>query len=146
VPAVPPDNITSLSLLQRVRVRDARAWDRLLALYRPLVWTWCQRGGMRPDDAADVIQEVFLAVASGVDEFRRVGEGSFRSWVRGITRHKLLDFYRRQGRQPAVAAGGTDAFEVLHEVPDLEPDAVADSDEKGGRYRRALDLIRSEFE
>jgi RNA polymerase sigma-70 factor (ECF subfamily) len=140
------DNVTSLSLLQRLRVRDALAWERLLALYRQLVLSWCQRGGAGRDDAEDLAQEVFLAVAGGVERFRREGEGSFRGWVRGITRHKLLDFYRRQGRQPAAAAGGTAAYEALHEVPDLEPDPAGDAEEKGGLYRRALDLIRGEFE
>src|SRR5437868_814948 len=79
-----PENVTSLSLLQRVRVRDALAWERLVALYRPLVLSWCQRGGARREDADDLAQEVFLAVAGGLEKFRREGEGSFRSWVRGI--------------------------------------------------------------
>jgi RNA polymerase sigma-70 factor, ECF subfamily len=139
-------NVTSLSLLQRLRQQDALAWERFVHLYRPLILSWCHRGGVRPADMDDLLQEVFVAVAAGMEQFHRQGEGSFRSWVRGITRHKLLDFYRRQGRQTAAAAGGTDAFQALQEVPDPEPDTVTDAEEKSGLYRRALDLIRSEFE
>jgi RNA polymerase sigma-70 factor, ECF subfamily len=140
------DNVTSLSLLQRLRLQDALAWERLVRLYRPLVLSWCLRGGVSQADADDLLQEVWVAVAAGVDQFRRQGEGSFRSWIRGITRHKLLDYYRRQGRHPAAAAGGTDAFQAIQEVPDPESGTADDAEERSGLYRRALDLIRSEFE
>lgn len=63
--------------------------------------------------------------------------------MRGITRHKLLDLYRRPGRQPA-AAGGTDALRCVHDLP--APALPDDADETGQLYRRALDLIRGEFE
>jgi RNA polymerase sigma-70 factor (ECF subfamily) len=143
---MPDPNVTSLSLLQRVQVHDALAWERLVRLYGPLVRHWCVRGGARPEDADDLSQEVFVAVAARVERFRREGEGSFRSWVRGITRHKLLDFYRRRARHPAAASGGTAAYDVLHEIPDPELHSAADVEEKGELYRRALDLIRGEFE
>jgi RNA polymerase sigma-70 factor (ECF subfamily) len=143
---MPGDGVTSLSLLQRVRVRDAPAWRRLVALYRPLVCHWCQRGGVRPADVDDVAQEVFLAVANGLGQFDHRGAGSFRAWLRGVTRHKLLDFHARQGRQPAAAAGGTDAFQALQAVADPEPGSTDDLMETSGLYRRALDLIRGEFE
>ena len=45
----PPDRSpegTSLTLLERVRAGDADGWRRLVALYRPLVFHWCQRGGV----------------------------------------------------------------------------------------------------
>jgi RNA polymerase sigma-70 factor (ECF subfamily) len=105
---MPADNVTSFSLLQRVSVRDALAWQRLVALYRPLVVYWCRRAGVRPDDADDLVQEVFLAVANGLGQFDHRGPGSFRGWLRGVTRHKVLDLHERRGRQPAAAAGGTD--------------------------------------
>ena len=65
--------------------------------------------------------------------------------MRGITRHKLLDYYRR-AELNAAAAGGSSALERLHEIPDPQPGSDDDADELSGLYRRALDLIRSEFE
>jgi RNA polymerase sigma-70 factor (ECF subfamily) len=140
------DQVTSLSLLERARAQDATAWQKLATLYRPLVYYWCQRGGAGPEDAHDVVQEVLLAVAGGLQQFQREGTGSFRAWVRGITRHKLLDHHRRQQRQPAAAAGGTDALLRVQELPDPASGSEDESAEVGGLYRRALDLIRSEFE
>jgi RNA polymerase sigma-70 factor (ECF subfamily) len=137
-----PHQATSLSLLDRLRGREETAWQRLVLLYGPLVRHWCQRGGAAGQDADDVAQEVFAALAGGLAGFQRVRDGSFRSWVRGITRHKLLDHYRRRTRQPE-AAGGSDALQRVHELPDPAAD---DPEEVGQLYRRALDLIGGEFE
>jgi len=140
-----PERVTSLSLLERARQHDEPSWRRLVTLYGPLVEYWCRRGGAHPEDAADLAQEVFLAVSQGLERFERRGPGSFRGWVRGITRHKLLDYYRRaEGK--AAAAGGSTALQRLHEIPDPQPGSDEDADEMSGLYRRALDLIRGEFE
>jgi len=140
-----PKRVTSLSLLDRARHHDEPSWQRLVTLYGPLVEHWCRRGSARREDAADLAQEVFLAVSQGLERFERRGPGSFRAWVRGITRHKLLDCYRRAERQ-AAAAGGSTALERLHDIPDPQPGSDEDADEMSGLYRRALDLIRGEFE
>lgn len=140
-----PERVTSLSLLDRARRHDEPSWGRLVTLYGPLVEHWCRRGGANPEDAADLAQEVMLAVSQSLERFERRGPGSFRGWLRGIARHKLLDYYRRTERE-AAAAGGSTALERLGEVPDPQPGSDEDADEMSGLYRRALDLIRGEFE
>jgi RNA polymerase sigma-70 factor (ECF subfamily) len=140
------DQPTSPTLLQRARQRDESAWNRLVELYSPLVAAWCRSAGLRGAEAEDVAQEVFLAVSAGLEGFRRQGQGHFRAWVRGITRHKLLDRYRGRQRQPAEAAGGTSAFEAIHNIADPVMDSAQDQAERGGLYRRALGQIRGEFE
>jgi RNA polymerase sigma-70 factor (ECF subfamily) len=141
---MPQGDDTSLSLLQRVRDQDQAAWQRLVTLYGPLVYRWCHRAGVEGEDARDVVQEVFLAVAQGLAGFAHQHVGGFRGWVRGITRHKVLDHYRRQGRQPA-AAGGSEALRQLHAVAEADlPDE--DDAEVSDLYRRALELIRGAFE
>jgi RNA polymerase sigma-70 factor (ECF subfamily) len=136
--------VTSLSLLQRARVRDQLAWARLVSLYQPLVLHWCRRGGAADPEAHDVAQEVFLAAATALPTFERQRDGSFRAWLRAIARHKLLDLYRRRDRQPTSAAGGTEALQRIHDLPDPTPDE--ETAEIGALYRRALDLVRPEFE
>lgn len=138
---------TSLSLLQRVRDRDLEAWQRLLRLYGPLVDYWSGHWGVRGADAEDVRQEVFQAVAGKLESFRLGQPGvSFRSWLRGIARHKLLDYVRRRQSQPA-AQGGTEAQIWFRQVPGDEGADLDDSPEQvTGLYHRALELVRSEFE
>jgi RNA polymerase sigma-70 factor (ECF subfamily) len=142
---MPNDNVTSLSLLERVRAEDQGAWEKLVRLYGPLVFHWCRRGGASEEDAHDVGQEVFLAVSSGLKDFHHQHPGSFRGWMRGITRHKLLDHYRRRERQPQ-AAGGTDAWQRIEEVRDPTTESEEDAAEVSVLYRRALNLIRDQFE
>ena len=53
----------STSMLERVKVHEPEAWERLVALYGPVVY-WCAReSGIEAEDAADIVQEVFAAVA-----------------------------------------------------------------------------------
>src|SRR5262249_41472376 len=64
-------NLTSLSLLGRVKADDQQAWQHLVGLYTPLVCHWCARWQVTGADADDVVQEVFLAVAAGIQKFQR---------------------------------------------------------------------------
>jgi RNA polymerase sigma-70 factor (ECF subfamily) len=142
-----PDGGTSLSLLQRLRASDGDAWHRLVRLYGPLVLYWCGRWGVAGADAEDVSQEVFRAVASRLADFRRDRPGdTFRGWLRAITRNQLLIHQRRRGRNPE-AAGGSDAQLLINGVPaplsDQEEDPLT---ELNGLYRRAVELVRAEFE
>jgi RNA polymerase sigma-70 factor (ECF subfamily) len=85
-----------------------------------------------------------------MENFRRERPGdSFRAWLRGITRNMVLQHFRRSDRHPK-ASGGTDALMQLHEVADsTAADASEEEDpaeEMDGLRRRALELVRSEFE
>jgi RNA polymerase sigma-70 factor (ECF subfamily) len=139
---------TSKTLLQRLRANDDEAWRVMVQLYTPLVRHWAIRGGVRGPDVEDVAQEVLQAAATNMQNFRREQPGdSFRGWLRGITRNMVLQHFRRSGRNPR-ASGGTDALVQLQEVadaatPDEEEDPVEELD---GLRRRALELVRSEFE
>jgi RNA polymerase sigma-70 factor (ECF subfamily) len=142
--------LTSLSLLERARAQEADAWTRLVDLYSPLVRFWCTRAGLRPDDASDVMQDVFRSLAGNLANFRRERTGdTFRGWLWTITRNKIRDHFRTQRSRPD-ATGGSEAQQWLQEVPDplaaLSEDATGDVPEWKQLFRRALELIRGEFE
>ena len=138
---------TSPSLLARVQANQPGSWERLIDLYAPLVYHWCRRSALSPEDAADVFQEVFRSVAEHIAGFRRDRAGAtFRGWLRTITRNKIHDHFRRtQGR--ARAAGGTDAQLHLLAVPG--PAEEDDAEEAGllhRQVRQAVEALRGEFE
>jgi RNA polymerase sigma-70 factor (ECF subfamily) len=151
-PATPsprdPRAETSLTLLERLRANDGEAWRAMVRLYTPLVLHWCARGGVRGADADDVAQEVFSAAATHVARFRRDRPSdSFRAWLRGITRNMVLQHFRKSERHPR-ASGGSDALLRLQEV-EVAADGPEDEDpaeELDGLRRRALELVRGEFE
>lgn len=138
----------SSGLLERVKVQDQSAWERLVRLYSPLVYRWCRQGGVSATDAADVGQEVFRAVARKVSDFRRDRDGdSFCGWLRVITRSKVCDHLRAR-REQAAATGGSDALTQLEQLPQPEEASDEGQSPEDTRilYRRAMELIQSEFE
>jgi RNA polymerase sigma-70 factor, ECF subfamily len=146
--AAEPASISS-TLLDQIRTRRPEAWQRLVDLYGPVVYRWCRQLGVGRGDAADVVQDVFAAVAAGAGRFRReTPEHSFGAWLRTITRSKVCDHFRRR-RGLLDAEGGTDAQQRMLDLPEsadgslsLSANLIADA-----RFvRRALDVVRAEFE
>jgi RNA polymerase sigma-70 factor (ECF subfamily) len=138
----------SSTLLERVQAQRPEAWERLVELVGPVVYRWCRQSGVACEDAADLVQEVFGAVARGVGDFRRTGPNdSFRAWLATITRNKIRDHFRRRQLR-AQARGGTDAQEQLLEVRQpSDPTPPSDGQQEDGLLaRRALELVRAEFE
>ena len=140
---------TPISLLERIRLGgDSASWERLVALYTPLIRGWLGGYGLQPTDVDDLTQEVLRAAVTALPQFRRDRPGdSFRGWLWTITRNKVRDHWRRHADQ-AKAAGGTTAQEVMRQVPDdTAPNSEAGAEEESSNlYHRALELIRSEFE
>jgi RNA polymerase sigma factor (sigma-70 family) len=136
-------------LLDQAKMGDAVAWQRLEFLYTPLVRWWCRRHGVwQLQDAEDVTQEVFLAMAGKLAGFMKGPPGSFRSWLQTITRHKAQDFYRRRRVRPA-ATGGSAAQQRLEDLPEATSEnSVAEHpvSERAILVRRALEMVRPEFQ
>lgn len=146
--------LTSLSLLGRAHGGDDIAWHRIVRLYTPLVLHWCRRWGIRGADADDIVQEVFQSAATGLENFRRDRPGdSFRGWLRGIARNKLMDFFRRRDIEPP-AAGGSTMNARIQSIPDTlisfaattEQEDPEDSRAISELFRHALNQVRAEFE
>jgi RNA polymerase sigma-70 factor, ECF subfamily len=139
---------TSTSLVRGVRAGQSDAWSRLVELYTPRVYRWCRDDGLSPDDAADVVQEVFAAVSRDIGAFRGLQpRGSFRAWLRSITRHRIIDHFRRRQRSPS-ALGGENSQQALLQIPDsLDASETGDSTvEDDAVWRRALAMVGAEFE
>ncbi len=145
----PRADATSSQLLQRLKLQDPVAWQRFTTIYGPLVYYWCRRYGLQWEDAADVFQEVFSAIWSGIGEFEyQPHRGRFRGWLWTVIRHKVADHYRRRSAQPDAAADKHDALDWIA-MPEQPPDESTDADQ--GReiksvFRRAVEVVRAEFE
>jgi RNA polymerase sigma-70 factor (ECF subfamily) len=119
----------------------------MIQLYAPLIFYWCQKQHMPRDEIADVLQDVFRSVVRNIGTFRKAESGgTFRGWLRIITRNKINDYFRRVADEPR-AEGGTEAQRKLSQVADevnvlpLDDDTAAEQ----GLFRRALEMIRSDF-
>ena len=139
---------TSPSLIVRAKALDQVAWDRLSRLYTPLVYGWARSQKLQENDAADVVQEVFQAVAKSITKFEMSqSKPPFRAWLWGITRNKIRDHYRKKADAPN-ASGGTQAQLQIAEVPDSEPADDTDQmqlSDRGSLAYRALELMKTDF-
>ena len=138
---------TSTSLLERVKAKDPEAWERLVELYAPLIYGWCRQCSLGTEDAADIGQEVFAAVAMKLEGFRRDRpDASFRGWLWTITRNKIRDLFRRR-KGEADAQGGTEAQQRLAQVPDELPESTATGPLTDNRLElRVAELVRAAVE
>ena len=143
----------SSSLLQRVQQMQPDAWARMVDVFSPIVYRWCRSAGLTGADSADVVQDVFIAVAKNITTFERQKEkASFRSWLATITRNRVRDAFRiRQKHPPGM--GGTAAMERLNAIEAANPAtpsddqleqsiSVASLDRK--MPARVLEIIKSE--
>lgn len=130
--------ITS-ALLSRAKANDGKAWEQLVEMYAPLVYGWCLRKGLKPEQAEDIGQEVFLAVFRNLATY---ANASFLGWLRTITDRKVIDAWKRNGQEP-TADGGTDGQVRMQEVP-AESEGSERADEEVLQLS-VLEAIRSEF-
>lgn len=144
------ERLTSLSLIEGLRKNDQSYWGRLNTLYGPIVQNWIRRAGIPTSNVDDICQDVLLAVARNIDQYKHSVErsGSMRRWMWGIARHKIADFWERASRQ-AGGEGGTGALKRLQTLPDAP---FEDSDPKlltamkKALIGRALAILETDFE
>ncbi|HVB94013.1 MAG TPA: sigma factor [Acidimicrobiales bacterium] len=97
----------------------------LLALYDrglPEVYGYLLRRRSDSPTAEDLTSETFLTaaalVSSGVDAELNT------PWLIGVARHKLVDHWRRQERQPCTRVLITDGTEMVEDPWDVKLDAI----------------------
>jgi RNA polymerase sigma factor (sigma-70 family) len=118
--------LTRASLLARLGdPEDRPAWQQFVELYGSLVYGFARQRGLQDADAADLTQEVLLAIAQTAGRWhydRR--RGSFRGWLYGITRNKIAKFLNSRHSQPQ-GSGDSSTQQRLAEEPGPEPDSEA---------------------
>jgi RNA polymerase sigma-70 factor (ECF subfamily) len=138
---------TPVSLLERLRQRpDAESWNRLVALYRPLLEGWLRRQGVQPADADDLIQEVLTVVVRELAQFRHGRPGAFRAWLRTILVNRLRGFFRARQSRPQ-ATGDSDVLKLLEQLADPDSDLSRRWDEEHDSYvaRQLLAALEPAF-
>lgn len=115
---------TSFSLLERASAsRDTEAWDRLVALYAPLMRRWLSSYDIQNADADDLIQDVLSVVLAELPAFQHNRRtGAFRNWLRRILVNRLRGYWRIRKREP-LARGSSSFVEQLNELEDDNTEA-----------------------
>ena len=89
------------SILKRIAAGDQTAVAECIDRYNGLVWSLARQFLRSPEDAEDVVQDIFIELWSKADSFDpdKAGETTF---VAMIARRRIIDRLRKLGRQPQM--------------------------------------------
>jgi RNA polymerase sigma-70 factor (ECF subfamily) len=136
---------TPASLLERLRQpNQERAWEQLIDLYSPLIFCWGRRVGLRAEDAADLVQDVFVLLVQKLPQFTYDRHKTFRGWLKTVTLHKCYENHRKGKRKPPIQDGGEKVLDGLA-GPD-EAAALWEADYLKHLAQQALELIQGHFQ
>lgn len=88
-----------------------------------------------PEDADDLLVEVFLAAMEGRTPLQ-LSDGEQVAWLQRVARNKVIDYQRRMARRPTMALD--EALDSPYELDDLTPEQLAMNNE-------ALDILRAQL-
>jgi RNA polymerase sigma factor (sigma-70 family) len=100
---------TRYSLLRRLGEPSSEdAWAEFQRVYVPTIYRYARARGLQEADAAEVVQEVMLAVHQGVVDWQPSHRpGSFRAWLSEAARRvtlRTVHHRRRAGETPGGSA------------------------------------------
>lgn len=140
---------TNPTLLFRVRNRnDELAWGEFVDLYAPMIYGYLKRCRLQDADAADLTQDVMVAVNRHIDSFDYdPGRGRFRGWLQTITRNKARSFFENQKRR-RPGTGDTAMLEMFQQVEDPSADmnAVWDAEYNQRVFQWALEKVSDQVQ
>jgi RNA polymerase sigma-70 factor (ECF subfamily) len=130
-----------LALAAAILARDRKATARFVELHGDVVFRFVwRRLSPRTESVDDVVQEVFLAAWRGLKTY--TGEAPLRTWLLGIARHKVEDYYRRVLAEQPLTEQVEQNWSPA--ATDAEMEAALDVDRKGERAASILRELRYE--
>jgi RNA polymerase sigma-70 factor (ECF subfamily) len=89
--------INEEAITETARASDPLEW---FELYVDYLFAYARRRVREQSAAEDLVQETFLAALSTKQTF--AGKSSEKTWLTGILKHKIYDYFGRRSRQPGL--------------------------------------------
>ena len=128
---------------------DQSSWLEFFNSYWKMIYNVSRKSGLSHEDAQDVVQDSILTVVRRIKKFKYDREkGSFKGWLKVITRSRILDHWRKQKRRPAEQNSGPQANnqeEIIESIPDsrgFELERIWDQEWQNNVHAIALDRVR----
>ncbi len=119
---------TRYSLLSRLQNwGDEESWRLFFDTYWRLIYSVALKSGLTESEAQEVVQETIICVAQNIQKFKRDRRlGSFKGWLRNLTRWRIADqLKKRTGLLRGDADGAARKYWPLEEVPSLADDTAS---------------------
>src|SRR5215469_3905587 len=122
---------TRYSLLSRLQDWDDQAsWKEFFDVYWRLIYSIALKSGLTETEAQDVVQETIISVAKNIHKFKRDRAlGSFKGWLRNLTRWRIADQLRRRtlpGQENVVIGADTDSSLEFAQIPEQSGGTIDD--------------------
>jgi RNA polymerase sigma-70 factor (ECF subfamily) len=141
---------TRYTLLSRLEDWDDQdSWKEFFDIYWRLIYSVAIKSGLTESEAQDVVQETIISVAKDIHKFKRDRAlGSFKGWLRNVTRWRIADQLRKRTRA-ANPDDSTTAAELprpdVADIPDpagSAAESVWDEEWQSNLLHAALERIR----
>jgi RNA polymerase sigma-70 factor (ECF subfamily) len=116
------DEITFIEQLQNVRTKE-QAFKKLVTTYKERLYWHIRKIVISHDDADDVLQNTFIKVFRGIDNFKQ--ESQLFSWMYRIATNESISFINKRAREKKVDI--SDYHQQL--TSDLSSDSMFSGDE-----------------
>lgn len=136
------DTLTDEEVLQRSLV-ERNFFAHIIERYEGKLRSYISRkSNASPADIDDLLQNVFIKVYKNMKEFD--SSLRFSSWIYRICYHEMIDWYRKEKREPHTSF---DADETLINTlaSDDNTATIALSEEKKNVIRKALDSLEQKY-
>lgn len=116
-----------------INANDAAAFQTLYQHYVRRIYAYVAARVENPQDAEDIVSDVFLRMIKSLDQLRNPHESSLTAWLFRIARNALADHYRRDPHPP-------EKIIALAQVAasDPAPDVAAEHQDDAARLRQQI--------
>ena len=149
---------TRQSLLTRLRDwQDQDGWRDFFDTYWRLIYNVARKAGLADSAAQEVVQSTFIYLSRRMPNFRYdPARGSFKSWLRVVTRSRISVFRRSEKAGDALVhqpfpGQGREESDALEQLPDPAADALDDVWQReweenllGAAFRRVRGKVSSQ--
>jgi RNA polymerase sigma-70 factor (ECF subfamily) len=139
---------TRYSLLSRLENwEDQESWKDFFDTYWRLIYSVALKSGLSDAEAQDVVQETIIAVAKNIQKFKRDRTlGSFKGWLRNLTRWRIADQLRQRTNATAapsdLADDGSAGWNPAEIADSSEAEAIWDDEWRLNLMKVALNHVK----
>jgi RNA polymerase sigma factor (sigma-70 family) len=117
---------TSTTLLERLGQHDPKAWEDFATKYFWMMRRWLRSWEISTDDLEDILQESCLRVFRNIHKFQHQGQGSFRAWLKKVSRSCWLQVIRKSASDRRLAEFSQSVAKLTSEETFLSIDSHVD--------------------
>jgi len=135
---------TRYSLLSRLQNwDDQESWKDFFDTYWRLIYSVAIKSGLTETEAQDVVQETIISVAKDVNKFKRDRSlGSFKGWLRNLTRWRIADALRKRTRRDDHATSQEEFVPVENIPAPSDNEAIWEEEWQANLLEAAIDRVK----